>query len=106
MGNTSCEYSNKYLNLQKQVGAKMLVANYSEFRTGLKKYLDEVENNNETLIVKRGVGKGTVMISLNEYNSMMETAYLLSTRANRKHLEESIEQMESGRMKERKLIEV
>jgi antitoxin YefM len=83
----------------------MLVANYSEFRTGLKKYLDEVEQNNETLIVKRGAGKGTVMISLEEYNSMMETAYLLSTRANRMHLEESIAQMNAGKRHEIKLIE-
>ena len=106
MENTSCGYSNKYLPLQKHDGAKMLVANYSEFRTGLKKYLDEVENNNETLIVKRGGGKGTVVISLDEYNSMMETAYLLGNRANRRHLEESLDQMRSGQMKERELIEV
>lgn len=106
MENTSCEYMNKYLNLQKHDGVKMLVANYSEFRTGLKKYLDEVEQNNETLIVKRGAGKGAVLISLDEYNSIMETAYLLGTRANRRHLEESLDQMRSGKMKERKLIEV
>ena len=37
----------------------MKAANYTEFRTGLKKYLDEVENNNETLIIKRNTGKGT-----------------------------------------------
>ena len=42
----------------------MIAANYTEFRTGLKNYLDDVENNNETLIIKRGSGKGTVMISL------------------------------------------
>ena len=106
MENTSCEYLNKYLYLQKHLGVKMLVANYSEFRTGLKKYLDEVENNNETLIVKRGAGKGTVVISLAEYNSMMETAYLLNNPANRRHLEESLDQIKSGQMKERKLIEV
>lgn len=106
MKNTSCGYSNKYLNLQKHDGVKMLVANFSEFRTGLKKYLDEVENNNETLIVKRGAGKGTVMISLDEYNSMIETAYLLGTRANRKHLEESIAQIKAGKTRELKLIEV
>jgi antitoxin YefM len=41
----------------------MLTANFSEFRTGLKKFLDDVENNHETLIIKRGSGKGTVMIS-------------------------------------------
>ena len=44
----------------------MIAANFTEFRTQLKAYLDNVENNNETLIVKRGSGKGTVMISLEE----------------------------------------
>ena len=83
----------------------MLVANYSEFRTKLKKYLDAVEENDETLIVKRGAGKGTVLISLDEYNSMMETAYLLSSRANRQHLEESISQLDVGQASERKLVE-
>jgi len=49
----------------------MIAANYTEFRTHLKKYLDDVEQNQETLIVKRGSGKGTVMISLEEYNSII-----------------------------------
>ena len=60
----------------------MIAANFSEFRTNLKNYLDEVEDNNETLIVKRKTGKGTVMISLDEYNSIMETVHLLSSKAN------------------------
>jgi len=40
----------------------MIAANFTEFRTGLKKYLDKVEHNQETLIIKRKSGKGTVMI--------------------------------------------
>lgn len=48
----------------------MIAANYTEFRTKLKFYLDEVEDNQETLIVERGSGKGTVVISLEEYNAM------------------------------------
>ena len=35
----------------------MIAANYTEFRNHLKKYLDDVEENNETLILKRGRGK-------------------------------------------------
>lgn len=75
----------------------MIVANYSEFRTGLKKYLDSVEDNNETLIIKRKSGKGTVMISLDEYNSIMETLHLLSSKKNADRLYESIQQMKSGK---------
>ena len=75
----------------------MIAANYSEFRTGLKQFLDNVENNNETLIIKRGKGNGTVMISLKEYNSIMETLHLLSSKANAERLFESIEQMKKGK---------
>jgi antitoxin YefM len=75
----------------------MIAANYSEFRTGLKKYLDSVEDDNETLIIKRKSGKGTVMISLDEYNSIMETLHLLSSRKNTDRLYESIQQMKSGK---------
>lgn len=75
----------------------MIAANYSEFRTSLKKYLDSVEDNNETLIIKRKTGKGTVLISLDEYNSLMETIHLLSSKKNADRLYESIQQMKSGR---------
>jgi antitoxin YefM len=75
----------------------MIAANYSEFRTQLKKYLDSVEENNETLIIKRKTGKGTVLISLDEYNSIMETLHLLSSKKNAKRLYESIDQLNSGK---------
>lgn len=83
----------------------MIAANYTEFRTKLKKFLDNVEENNETLIIKRGTGKGTVMISLEEYNSIMETVHLLSSKVNADRLYESIKQMKAGKGIEKKLIE-
>lgn len=76
----------------------MKAANYTEFRKDLKQYLDSVEENNETLIIKRSTGKGAVLISLDEYNSIMETLHLLSSRKNAERLFESIEQMGSGRI--------
>ena len=75
----------------------MIAANFTEFRTGLKKYLDNVENNHETLVIKRKSGKGTVMISLDEYNSIMETVHLLSSKSNADRLYESIKQMKDGK---------
>ena len=83
----------------------MIAANYTEFRTGLKQFLDNVEDNNETLIIKRGVGKGAVMISLNEYNSIIETMHLLGSKKNADRLFESIEQMKKGKIVRKKLIE-
>jgi len=84
----------------------MMAANYSEFRTGLKRYLDEVEDNNDTLIIKRGTGKGTILISMEEYNSMTETIHLLSSRANADRLYESIRQIKEGTGMIKNLIEV
>jgi antitoxin YefM len=83
----------------------MIAANYTEFRNELKNYLDNVEFNNETLIIKRGSGKGTVLISLEEYNSIMETLHLLSSKKNAKRLFESIEQMKTGKRAQHKLID-
>lgn len=83
----------------------MIAANYTEFRIKLKMYLDNVEENNETLIIKRGTGKGTVLISLDEYNSIMETVHLLSSKANADRLYGSIKQMREGKGFQKELIE-
>ena len=83
----------------------MIAANFTEFRTKLKKFLDTVEENNETLIIKRKTGKGTVLISLDEYNSIMETVHLLSSKANADRLYESIKQMKDGKGIQEELIE-
>ena len=83
----------------------MIAANYTEFRTALKDYLDRVENDKETLIVKRKKGSGAVIISLDEYNSIMETMHLLSSRKNAQRLFESIDQMKSGSTVQNDLIE-
>jgi len=83
----------------------MIAANFTEFRTALKKFLDNVENNHETLLIKRKSGKGAVMISLDEYNSIMETVHLLSSKANADRLYESIQQMRKGESVTHDLIE-
>ena len=83
----------------------MIAANFTEFRTKLKKYLDKVELDNETLVIKRNSGKGSVMISLDEYNSIMETVHLLSSKTNADRLYESIQQMREGKTLKRELIE-
>lgn len=92
-------YFNKYLY------KNMIAANYSEFRNNLKKFLDAVEDDNETIIVKRSKGKGAVLISLSEYNSLKETLYLLGNEANAMHLFESIRQFKEGKFVEFKLPE-
>lgn len=81
----------------------MLAANFTELRKDLKKYLDIIEENDETLIVKRGVGKGTVLMSLDEYNSLIETVHLLSSKNNANRLFDSIKQIEEGNSIKKKM---
>jgi len=83
----------------------MKAANFTEFRTKLKQFLDDVEKNNETLIIKRRPGNGAVLISLDEYNSILETMHLLSSKANADRLYESIHQMKTGKSFQKDLIE-
>lgn len=83
----------------------MTVANFSEFRSALKEYLDNVEENNETVIVKRSTGKGSVIISLSEYNSLMETLHLIKSGKNAERLLESIKQIKSGDTVQKDLLE-
>jgi len=71
----------------------MRVVNYTEFRLNLKKFLDLVVDDVQELIIKRKNNKNLVLISLDEYNSLKETQYLLSGK-NRDYLLSSIKQAE------------
>jgi antitoxin YefM len=83
----------------------MEVLNYTEFRKELKSSLDKVCNDEEVIVVSRGKNKNVVVISLNEYNSLKETMYLLSSEKNRKRLQESIDEMKNGKFSSHSLIE-
>ena len=59
----------------------MRTANYSELRKNLKRYLDEVINGNEPLVVHRSGNESVVVISLDEYNAIKETEYIMKSPA-------------------------
>ena len=82
----------------------MKVVNYTDLRSNLKKWLDLVVNNVEEVIIKRKNNQDLVIISLEEYNSLKETAYLLSGN-NREVLLKSLKESRSGKKGEHKLIE-
>lgn len=75
----------------------MRTTTIGEFRKESKQFLDDVYNNSEELLIHRPGGKDVVLISLDEYNSMKETLYLLSMDANRMHIEKGIQDIKAGR---------
>lgn len=75
----------------------MRAVNYSELRQNLKTNLDAVSNDEELLVVHRPKGKSIVMMPLDEFNSLQETYHLNKSKANRQHLEESIENINEKR---------
>jgi len=83
----------------------MLIANISDFRKDIKSYLDRVTKNLETLIINRGKDSGIVVMSLEEYNSLMATSHELSSRNNEKRLDSAIEKLKSKKSFQKDLIE-
>ena len=83
----------------------MLTTTLSDFRKDIKKYLDSVTRNYETLIINRGKDSGVVIISLEEYNSLYATQHELSSKLNETRLDSAIEKLKKGQSFEKKLIE-
>lgn len=82
----------------------METVNYTDFRSNLKYWFDKVIDDVSDIIIKRKSGKDLVLISLDEYNSLKETTYLL-TGENRDVLLNSIKELEAGKSIEKDLIE-
>lgn len=83
----------------------MVVTSISDFRKDIKSYLDKVAKNFETLIINRGKDTGVVIMSLEEYNSLIATNYELSSRMNEKRLDSAIEKLKKGKSFTQDLIE-
>jgi antitoxin YefM len=83
----------------------MKVVSYSQARNALKSVLDGVVQDADiTIISRRDAGGDAVIMSLDQYNSIMETLHLTSNPANAAHLARSIKQARDGKAKQRKLL--
>jgi len=83
----------------------MQVVNFTEARNNLKSIFDDVYHNSEAVIVSRKNAQNVVIISLDDYNSMNETEYLLKSPKNKDRLLKSIASAKAGRVAEHELIE-
>lgn len=82
----------------------MITATISDFRKDIKLYLKKVTENFETLIIHRGKDSGVVLISLEEYNSLMATQHELSSSKNEKRLDAAIEKLNAKKSFSKELI--
>lgn len=83
----------------------MKVVSFSEARNSLKAVLDAVVNDADTTIITRRDAEDAVVMSLDYYNSLMETVHLLRSPANAEHLARSIEQYRTGKAAPRELVD-
>jgi len=83
----------------------MQVISMTEARNNLKAVFDIVYRDHEEVIIHRKGRENVVMISMDEYNSMKETNYLLSSPKNKERLLSSLKNAREGNTKEKELIE-
>ena len=76
---------------------------YTTVRANLASAMDRVCNDHEALIITRNGEQAVVMLSLEDYNALEETAYLLRTPANAKRLLSAATQLSAGKGVARKL---
>ena len=71
--------------------------NYSEARKNLASLMDSVCEDSDVVVITRRKARPVVLMSLDEYNSIQETAYLLRSPANAGRLLESIAELHQGK---------
>jgi antitoxin YefM len=83
----------------------MRVVNFSDARNNLKSVLDRVVEDADYTVITRRDSEDAVVMSLETFNSYVETFHLLGSPANAAHLAKSIEQYKNGNVQERELMD-
>ena len=82
----------------------MKTVSYTALRGNLARALDQVHEDREPLVITRRKGASTVLLALEEYESLEETAYLLRNPANAAHLRRGLAQAKARKTRRRKLL--
>jgi antitoxin YefM len=83
----------------------MQVLSLTEARNNIKAMFDAVYLDNEEVVIHRKGKESVVVISLDDYNALTETNYLLRSPKNRENLLDSLSELRNGKGIERDLIE-
>lgn len=83
----------------------MQVVSLTEARNNLKAVFDSVYFDHDEVVIHRKGKENVVVISFDEYNSMKETGYLLSSAKNRDVLMRSLQDARAGKVTQKELIE-
>jgi antitoxin YefM len=83
----------------------MQIITFTEARNNLKTVLDRVADDADYTVITRRDAEDAVVVSLDSFNSLLETVYLLKSPANAAHLAHSIEQFNRGDVIERGLLD-
>jgi antitoxin YefM len=83
----------------------METLSYSAFRSHLASTLDKVNEDHKPVLITRQNGKPAVLISLEDFQSYEETAYLMASSRNAERLNQAIAQVEAGLGEEKEMFE-
>ena len=83
----------------------MRVVNFSEARNGLKNVINQVVDDADYTVIARRDAPDAVVMSLDTFNSLMETVHLLKSPANAAHLARSIDQYQQGKILQQALTD-
>jgi len=79
--------------------------NYSEARNNLAKTMDKVCDDHEPVVITRRNAGSVVLMSLEDYQALEETAYLLRSPKNARRLLEAVADLQAGGGVEQELLE-
>ncbi len=82
----------------------MKTLTYSALRNNLAKAIEEVTQDHAPILITRQKGVAAVLVSLEDFESWQETAYLMRNPANAAHLRRGVAQVKAGKTRRRKLL--
>lgn len=83
---------------------RMKTLSYTTIRNNLAKAIDQVNEDHAPIVITRQKGASAVLVSMEDYESWQETAYLARSPAMRRRLRSALKQIESGNGKRRRLL--